>query len=462
MVKKNLEEMQFQCKMSLPGKRNLVFRLLWIQSIQVSGSKRHFKALFREYIPNQPNRGMYLTEYVPLYNLRLREFYVGELYKDFRYLGAETPDGEEFEVSIDATENNRKERISHVLTDEEYNLSHSFKGKSDVVDFTEENKRQYCVVFENTERIVVFPCSVIAANYYFTSSSMVDAMFSQNLKGLYEKITFDPETGEPTILMKYGAADSDAQHIIRFANDKYAHSQWLAIKNNILRGRELSRMQGATFPVPLIADFPIKQELNIKVRGLGVWDKLRDKEKIIAFRILKEDSEFGFDAVHIQRRSKEGILGSDRKLRRTTHETTNTMTGETPSSSLAKADIEGDIPEPNIHLDKMKVTKELIREEQKPVALHTTVIGGKPVDISTKQAEHSGSQNVRPGSVYKRGLISTSVAEKHQVIGHNKTKIFHHPDSPNGKNVTKEHRVIFNSILEAKQAGYRLAKNWKW
>lgn len=54
---------------------------------------------------------------------------------------------------------------------------------------------------------------------------------------------------------------------------------------------------------------------------------------------------------------------------------------------------------------------------------------------------------------------SKEAKEKLPIIGNKKSRIYHRPDCPNYKQISKGHRVVFGNEKEAKAAGYRLAKN---
>lgn len=380
-------------KLSSPQHKNRVMRLLWIQGIDTNLGKNQFRTLFKDI-----HTGMYLTEL--LWPEFLRYYSVGSCYRDSKLVKDQPPLGDIINLQVTSTGNNDIRKISEALTDEEYSLRHSFEGKKGLIDYTAENKRQHCVVFEDHSHVAIFPCAVIGAAYYFTSSSMREQIFTQNLEGLYERVSLNPETKEARIRMKPGALYADYKHIVRFATDEYAKRRWLAVRNDMARIKNILAQQNdpASF-VPFMSDFPVRQVLNMRVRGLKFSDKETGREKILVLRILKEDSSFGFEKVIIEKRGKKPPSSEAKGIKPSKAlQTTDKLKNETPSAHLGSVYIRNEEEDTNINTGKIEAEVEYLEGEA--AESHGTYESKESkIDLAIMEPRSSGDDNIRHGEV---------------------------------------------------------------
>lgn len=391
MIEKNADDLKFP-KMSSPEHKDRILRLTWIQGINTDELKNSYRALFRDI-----RTGMYLIENI--FPEFLSYYTLGSHYRDSKRVEDLNSLGVQIDIRIRSTEDNQIKKIADVITDEEYDLRHAFQGKKGIVDYTEENKRQPCVVFEDQKRSVIIPCSVIGATYYFTSTSMREQIFSNNLQGLYEKVGVDRELKTARIRLKPGVLEDDMMRIVRFAVDEFAKAKWLAIKNELARTRNLLRERGERhYSVPLKIDIPVKQILNMKVRGLRFKSQETGKEKVIVLEILKEDSAFPFNTLIKEERKRRTTAGMMEILPTNTYKTSDRIKDESPSLYLRSLVIRSEAEEKNTNIGGIEVTREHIYEESDEI--HPIREGeGAERDLSVMMPESSGDESIRHGDL---------------------------------------------------------------
>lgn len=393
MLEKNLEGLRMG-KISDPKHKGRVLRLLWIQDIFTKPNENYYKVLFQDI-----ESGIYLRE--SIFPEFLSYYTIGACYKDGVLSKTNPPLGETFSVSVGSMGNNRFKRISEVIKDEEYNLKNSFiSAEGNPIDFTEKNKRQYCIVFQSGRQTIIFPCAVIGAAFYFTSTSMREQIFAQNIKGLYESGELDRKTKTARIIMKPGAANSDTKRIIRFATNKFAKDRWNAIKNNLLQEKKHLQRQGkdGSF-VPLKIDFPVEEAFQLDVRAVKLPGEDGGKEKILVLEILKEYSGFEFERVIRIRREHKTNLGEDKNVIHTkAHKTTDEVTPKTPSSKLTTAIINNPVEDKSAAADDIEIIDEYIPAEESN-GHNVYENSEQKADLSIAQPRWNGDKLTRRGVV---------------------------------------------------------------
>jgi hypothetical protein len=394
-------------RLSSPQYKDKIFRLHWIQNINAEPFKNYFYVLFRDIY-----KGIYV--YDKIFPELLSYYTIGSYYQDSELLRSEPPLGKVFDVQVKSAERNQIKKISDVISDKEYNLISFVIGKEDKIDVTRKNKSQRCVVCESERQIVIFPCAVIGGAYYFTSSSMRRQIFAQNLEGLYEHISdIRPTNGEVRIKMKPGAFHRDFKYIIRFAKDEHAKSKWYAIAHNIRKFKSEADLIGiSTNSVPFTADFPVKQVLNMTVRGLKFFDKKTGKQKILVFDILKENSSFNFKTVLFEIKGETPEVPVNPEVIPTeTYSTSNKLKNETPSTFLKYKHIWNKLVEKNTNAKNIRVLREYTYNEKK--VIHTLHVSHETeTDMSVMQARSSGDRRIRQGEVEERVVSEDERKEK--------------------------------------------------
>jgi hypothetical protein len=139
-------------RLSDPKFKDRIFRLCWIQDIFTKPSQNYYKVLFQDIYS-----GMYLRE--SIFPEFLSYYTIGSYYQNSRRYNNRPQIGQTIPIDIESTESNSIKRISDVITDDEYNLRNFFTVQSGketspgkTIDYTSENKRQYCVVFETEKK----------------------------------------------------------------------------------------------------------------------------------------------------------------------------------------------------------------------------------------------------------------------------------------------------------------------
>ena len=389
-IKKRLERLN-EPDSRMSAFKDRIFKLLWIQSLKVTPLGNRFTVLFKDI-----KSDMHLIDLV---NPECLWYYtVGAYYKNNHKVSRIPSEGDTMDIAVTSTRNNKILKIRQVIKDAEYALNQTFMGAKGLNDCSNYNKEQFCVVLENAQQEVIFPCALIGATYYFLSSSMKDQIFAQNLQGLYETVEFDPANIRKALIkMKPGSADSDAPHIVRFHKNEFAKQRWNAIGNNFRN--EINRYSKTH--VRFIADFPIRETFNMTVRGLRIAH-LNDREKILVFDIVEEHSTFDFDDLEIVRNEYE--VGTapriDDVIRTKAHITSDSLVNKAPSSLLATASINMLMPEKNPNISKMNKTKTYIA--QKGGDIHHTFQRDSSVDISVSSNTEDGEVDVRRGHMQRQ------------------------------------------------------------
>lgn len=291
------------------------FKLLWAQDlIKGFGNVTNISTI--DLIFQSETTRRYLVDAIPLELLSV--YTIGSFFRAGEKISA-LPVGVTQEIQITSTAHNRIVEAKDAFTDLEYGLNYPFEHASVFLRKQEFlSKRQKCVVFFQGGQKIIFPCSVLAGFYYFTSSSMRRQLFAQHLKGLYEKADIDKSSKHATIIMKPGSSNEDAENIARFALDPFATKRWDLVMNSI-------RAEKGQY-YRLTVDFPVEQVLNISARG----HLSPDKKVFIVFEILQENSEFPFETIEVQRRKHDNSKSSQ-AISAEDPDVNNQLTSKSPS-----------------------------------------------------------------------------------------------------------------------------------
>lgn len=386
-------------KLSMHSDR--IFRLLWIRDLLSEPTQNYYKVLFQDI-----NSGMYVSEDIfPEY---LHDhFSIGLHYRDSTLVEDIAPVGKVYPITFEASDHNRTCAVSEVLTDSEYNLSHSFNGKKGFVDYSVYNKSQRCVVVEDDKTLLIFPCPVIGARFYFLSTSIRRCLFSQGLKGLYDYVKLDQQKRYAQICLRSKASLPDALYITRFATNDFALSRWKAVHASMIRMRQEQGLKGLKKDSLISAelDFPVKQVLNMEVRGLQFRDAITGKTKILVFEILQEDSSFDFDLIDVQYKDRLKNPGSANKIHTRTYQTRNQLTTITPSKLLSPLILSRLQEERNVSVTKIVVRNIAVIDAKAPVNSETPTHGDQSagsVDISPVEGDSDAEKSAREAEIRKR------------------------------------------------------------
>jgi hypothetical protein len=163
-------------------------------------------------------------------------------------------------------------------------------------------QHQLCFVQQDGPVKIIIPCFVIAATYYFKSTSLREAVLSRRLDSLYHSCTVD-DNSHATIELKSAGNIGDAFDIARLKLDSFANERFNLCKNH-LSAKESKMFQR------IKADFPVEQDLTITASGEMVNHDDGSKTFIV-FNILSEDSQYPFKSIDIRYQKDEAGLATD-------------------------------------------------------------------------------------------------------------------------------------------------------
>lgn len=343
----------FEDMLSEPN-RGQTFRLIWHLDLELSSRSHKVKLLFR----NEKTRFYITGEIAPEF---LSFCTIGSRFRDGKKIGGQ--EGKTFTCRVVSRDRNSILPAYKALTDDEYDLSYAYKiknldGSVKKIDRSSFCKHQLCLMFQEGADKIVIPCAVVGATYYFTSTSMREQVLSQNLRGLYEEATLDQLTRKASILLKPNARDDDALHIARFAFDLRAKGSWDFVMNHVRANKRKGKND--EIYCPLAADFPVEQELLLKVRGHRVPNPAGGFT-LVVFEILDENSGYPFDALAVQRRRPHRLSGpAPETATRTGVNPDNRIVGDNPTNRRDATEISKPQSQSNPYHSDIVVTKELL------------------------------------------------------------------------------------------------------
>ncbi|WP_238378948.1 hypothetical protein [Geobacter metallireducens] len=369
----DLDKIYILPKMRSEDPRNR-FQLVWILNLNVSSSRCLIRLLFKNV-----KTGYYLADTIPPELLSYCT--VGSYFAKGRKLIKEPALGTVRKFTVNSSEHNKIVRIQDALTDLEYDLSlTSTRYQS---DFTKNNsaicKNQQCLVFHCDDMKIVIPCAVLAGVYYFKSTSLREAVFSQNLKRLHEDYSLDDSTLHAKITMKPGAADSDAKSIVRFLANGFAGSRMRMVRNSV--NADSGQFQR------LKVDFPVNQEITIKARGHLATNPEGGKTFVV-FQVLEEDSLFPFDSITIDRRTYEidDPDGDTETFPALTAKSGKNLAPSNPSSRYIRRILQNHVSIANCNARAIRENKDYIPTPRKDEGKVPKLMpGDKDVELSTQQ-----------------------------------------------------------------------------
>ena len=277
----NLDNFSILPKMRGQNQTKHTFQLVWNLDLNITSSCCLINLIFKNTLT-----GYYLVDSIPPELLSYCT--IGSFFKNGIKVKDTKPLGDIIPITIRSSENNNISQINNLITDSEYDLSLNMDFNSSFLDHQSLIcKRQLCLMCHDNGMKIIIPCSVLAGVYYFRSTSLREAIFSRNLKALYESFTPADETRHAKITLKPGAADDDAKIISRFLSSEFAANRMKMILNHA----NISKSQQV-----LKADFPVTQDIKIKARGQLTAD-IHGNKTFIVFQILEEDSAFPFDSL---------------------------------------------------------------------------------------------------------------------------------------------------------------------
>lgn len=259
-------------------------------------------------------------------------------------------------------------------------------------------QQQLCFVQQDGPVKIIIPCFVIAATYYFESTSLREAVLSRRLDSLYHSCTVDTNS-HATIELKSAGNIGDAFDIARLKLDPFANERFNLCKNH-LSAKENKMVQR------IKADFPVEQELTITARGEMVNHDDGSKTFIV-FDILSEDSQFPFKSIDIRYQKDEAGFATDGiggggTFPQSRKGSSGNMSIDQPAHGYVRHLLESCKPADNPNLESIKAKKIQVKkpklDEQKTPE---TIYDDETKDLST-QPPTTGDQSASKAEVRKK------------------------------------------------------------
>ncbi len=418
MLEKNLASIVLPM-LSTGENRGRTFRVSWIHEVDTDAPDWPLRVLFRDVETGRP-----LIE--SAHGEVLKHCPIGSLFRDGQRLAGAPPLGEIIEISVESTELNLRRcwrTFGAAVNDVEYAAMSKLFGKGTNDKHDRANKNQLCLSFAQGARTVIFPCTVIGAFYYFTTSSMREQVFAGNLDGLFERnhTKYDPATDSGTILLKPNANNDDAWDIFRLWQNPHALSRWKYIRNSIRGKRRAEEMRGREYArVPLLADFPVTGAISFEVRAITIRDPGSRIEKIVVLEILSEDSPYGCRILKLLRRKYtpsreiEPVDRFEMLPGRRARMVTNTLRTQTPHTGVERTAIVDKRPsDPRRGLEGKELVRDYIPGEPQEYGRKATG-DVETVDLSAAKAAPYGNPDVAPAVITTRTKSSRGSGEEDQ------------------------------------------------
>lgn len=418
MLEKNLASIVLPL-FSTGENRGRTFRVSWIHEVDTDAPDWPLRVLFRDVETERP-----LIESV--HGEVLKHCPIGSFFRDGQRIAGAPSLGEIIEVSVESTDMNPRrcwQTFGDAISDVEYAAIPYLFGAGTNDRYDDANKRQICLAFAQVARTVIFPCTVIGAFYYFTTSSMREQVFAGNLDGLFERnhTKYDPETDSGTILLKPNANNDDAWDIFRLWQNPHALSRWKFIRNSIRGKRRAEEMRGREYArVPLFADFPVTGMISFEVRAITIRDPDSSTEKVVVLEILAEDSPYGCKILKLHRRKYtpsreiEPVDRLEMLPGRRARMVTNTLRTQTPQAGVGKTVIVDKRPsDPRRGLEGKELVRDYIPGEPQEYGRKATG-DVETVDLSAAKAAPYGNPDVAPAVITTRTKSSRGSGEEDQ------------------------------------------------
>ena len=265
----SLDDIVVLPKMNQPLENGRTFRLRWVLDLVTDSHRFYVNLVFQNTKTN-----FILIDSIPPELLSYCT--IGSYFTKGKRIYAHT--GTRHTFTIKSTDANNLVEARDAFTDKDFDLSlkDMWPTYSDICH------NQLCFVQQVENVKVVIPCFVIAATYYFKSTSLREAILSRRLDSLFHTCTIDDEE-HADIHLKPGGNIGDAYDIARFKLDAFANQR-------------------------LKVDFPVEQDITITAHG-EMANHSDGSKTFIVCAILSEDSQYPFKSIDIHYHKDESEPG---------------------------------------------------------------------------------------------------------------------------------------------------------
>ena len=376
----NLDSITVLPKMNTSAEKDRIFKLIWALDF-VTDSSRHYINLAFQNV----DTGFVLVDSIPPELLSYCT--VGSFFCNGKKI-SRAPDGVDWGFEIISTEYNHYIEAGEAFSDGDYDLS--LAGKS---VYSKICKKQPCFVQQVGSVKVVIPCFVIAATYFFKSTSLREAVLSRKLNALYHSCSLNPSGKHAEIYLKPAGNIRDAKEIARMVLDPFARRRVNLCVNHQYATKANTYQR-------LLVDFPVSQTIPMSARGTYV-DYGNGSGTFIVHQILDEGSSYPFNSidVHYQGNRAIGSIEGQGSYPKPGKKSSRQMTVKSPSSGLVRHLLENrEIP---FNGNLYTIIENRIVEPAPPAEdteTPYTVFQNDTVDISV-QPDHPGDGTVAQGEI---------------------------------------------------------------
>jgi len=384
-VPDNVDKIIVLPNMSHPREAKNTYKLLWVLDIVSDSSRCYVSLLFKNIETNSILIDRIPPELLPC-------FTVGSCFQGGKALLPKFH-GNRLLLSINSTPNNTLVNAKDAFTDHEYDLSLDGLYPS----YSIASKAQSCFVYQSPEYKIVIPSFVIAARYYFRSTSLRHAILSRRLGSLFQNYQYDPQSKHAEIYLTHYANHSDAKDIARFKFDEFASTRLNQGMNSIYSQKD-AKYKRIKF------DFPAQQQIGMD--ALGHLSTAPDGSKtFIVFQLFSENSKYPFESldVYYDKFDEPPKTLGGRPVKK--GKSSKRMTDKLPADERVKQMLKYSPVTENPNARKIIERKIAIKKPYTGERPSQIVYDGQTTDLSTQ-----------PGSMEDSGVSRTSIGEAEEPV----------------------------------------------
>ena len=256
---------------------------------------------------------------------------------------------------------------------------------------------QYALLGEYDGYSVIIPCHVIGAAFYFTSSAMRKAIFSNKLESLYHGAGIHETKKVPYVFLKKGIPDSDAPFIYFYYSDAAAMKRWLAIRNDMYAATRF--FGGSLASVPLKIGIPFSGSAELDIEG-----EVDEAGRVITVNKIYDPTSliYPYESIVVRKYSESSPGGvEERVLKMPGHvfrrrgRNSGALSREAPSyiNSASRMTDDG-------YFNSIEIIKEYVGRETEEInpghGCGIVETEGQEMDASFNFHRNKGNSNVRP------------------------------------------------------------------